>query len=165
MAFRGTTNEPASVTIAGKPATTTADNSLQRPGRRSAPAPRTWPSPRRTPSGNTRTNTYRVSASGAGATYTYDPNGNLTAKTEGTDNWVYTWNAENQLTKVEKNGAEIARFAYDAVGRRVEKVAQGSTSTYTYDVLDVIRETRGTVGLRYVHGPQTDEPLAAGRRC
>jgi len=63
-----------------------------------------------------------------GATYTYDPNGNLTTKTEGTDTWVYTWNAENQLTKVEKNSVEQARFGYDPIGRRVEKVAGGVTT-------------------------------------
>ena len=56
-----------------------------------------------------------------GASYTYDPNGNLAQKTEGSDNWVYSWNAESQLTKVEKNGAEIARFAYDPKRRRLEK--------------------------------------------
>ena len=62
-----------------------------------------------------------------------DPNGNLATKTEGTDTWAYKWNAENQLTKVEKNGAEEARFAYDPLGRRVEKVAGGVTTSYTYD--------------------------------
>ena len=77
------------------------------------------------PAGNVRTNTYRVSASGAGASYTYDPNGNLTTKTEGTDTWGYDWNAENQLTRVTKNGVELARFSYDPIGRRVEKVAGG----------------------------------------
>ena len=45
-----------------------------------------------------------------------DPNGNLTAKTEGTDTWSYEWNAQNQLTRVLKNGVEQARFAYDPQG-------------------------------------------------
>jgi len=90
-----------------------------------------------------------------------DPNGNLTQKTEGTDNWVYTWNAENQLTKVEKNGSEVARFAYDSHGRRVEKVAAGVTTAYVYDGPSVLRETRGTSTLKYVQGPIVDEPLAA----
>ena len=31
-----------------------------------------------------------------------DSNGNLAQKAEGSDIWVYTWNAANQLTKVEK---------------------------------------------------------------
>jgi RHS repeat-associated protein len=89
-----------------------------------------------------------------------DPNGNLTSKTEGTDNWVYTWNAENQLTKVEKNGVEQARFGYDPLGRRVEKIAGGVTTTYTYDGVAILREERGSATLKYVQGPSIDEPLA-----
>jgi len=37
------------------------------------------------------------------------------------------WNAENQLKRVTKEGVEVARFAYDPLGRRVEKVAGGVT--------------------------------------
>jgi RHS repeat-associated protein len=90
-----------------------------------------------------------------------DPNGNLTTKTEGTDTWTYTWNAENQLTRVEKNSIEQARFSYDPLGRRVEKIAGGVTTSYTYDEDDVLREVRGSTTLKYVHGPAIDEPLAA----
>jgi RHS repeat-associated protein len=89
-----------------------------------------------------------------------DPNGNLATKTEGSDSWTYTWNAENQLTKVEKNSVEQARFSYDPLGRRVEKVAAGVTTSYTYDAESILREARGAVTLRYVHGPRVDEPLA-----
>jgi len=74
-------------------------------------------------SGNSTTKSYQVDVTGSGATYTYDPNGNLTTKTEGTDVWGYESNAEDQLTRVIKNGVEQARFAYDPNGRRVEKVA------------------------------------------
>ena len=73
-----------------------------------------------------------------------DSNGNLATKTEGTDSWVYTWNAENQLVKVEKNGAEQARFAYDPLGRRVEKVAGGVTTAWLYEGISALRERRGT---------------------
>lgn len=95
-----------------------------------------------------------------GLGYTYDPNGNLSTKTEGSDTWTYTWNAENQLTKVEKNGAEVTRFSYDPLGRRVERVVGGITAGYTYDRDDLLREVRGTSTLKYVHGPIFDEPLA-----
>jgi RHS repeat-associated protein len=89
-----------------------------------------------------------------------DPNGNLTSKTEGTDTWTYTWNAENQLTKVEKNSIEHARFSCDPLGRRVEKIAGGVTTTYTYNAWDIVRET-DTTGARitYAHGWDIDEPL------
>jgi RHS repeat-associated protein len=89
-----------------------------------------------------------------------DPNGNLTSKVEGSDVWAYTWNAENQLTKVEKDAVEQARFAYDPRGRRVEKVAAGVTTGYTYDETEVVREIRGSTTLKYIHGPAIDEPLA-----
>jgi RHS repeat-associated protein len=88
-----------------------------------------------------------------------DPNGNLATKTEGTDTWTYSWNAENQLTKVEKNGSEVARFAYDPVGRRVEKAAGGATAAFTYDGSNILREVRGGASLSYVHGSGVDAPL------
>jgi RHS repeat-associated protein len=89
-----------------------------------------------------------------------DPNGNLTSKVEGTDSWAYTWNAENQLTRVEKNGAEVARFAYDPRGRRVQKIAGGTTTKYSFDGKNIMREVRGTTDLSYVHGVWIDSPLA-----
>jgi RHS repeat-associated protein len=159
LAFKGTTNEPASVTVATKPAQTTSANTFS--AQASVGAGTTDVAVAATdPAGNIRTNTYRVSASGAGATYTYDPNGNLTTKTEGSDTWVYTWNTENQLVKVEKNSVEQARFSYDPKGRRVEKVAAGATTSYTYDGIDILRETRGAATLKYVHGLDIDAPLA-----
>jgi RHS repeat-associated protein len=90
-----------------------------------------------------------------------DPNGNLASKTEGSDTWGYEWDAENQLKRVTKNGAEVARFAYDAFGRRVEKVVVGVVHGYSYDGHNILRETgaNGTV-FDYVHGPGIDDPLA-----
>ena len=92
-----------------------------------------------------------------------DPNGNLTTKTEGTDTWVYSWNALNQLTRVTKNSVEQARFAYDPLGRRVEKVAAGVTTAYTYDGLATLRQNEGALSLKYVNGPYVDDPLAVDR--
>jgi RHS repeat-associated protein len=89
-----------------------------------------------------------------------DSNGNLTSKTEGTDVWGYEWNANNELTRVTKNSVEQARFGYDGLGRRVEKVAGGVTTSYTYDGANFVREVRGSATLKYVHGPGVDEPLA-----
>jgi RHS repeat-associated protein len=88
-----------------------------------------------------------------------DPNGNVASKIDGADTWTYFWNAENQLAKVEKNGVEIARFSYDPMGRRVEKLASGVT-TYTYEDESILREVRGGATLMYVQGPAIDEPLA-----
>ena len=89
-----------------------------------------------------------------------DPNGNLTQKTDSTGTWTYTWNAENQLVRVTKDGADVATFAYDAMGRRVERVAGGLATSYAYDAEDILRKTRGTTAYGYAHGPAVDEPLA-----
>jgi RHS repeat-associated protein len=91
-----------------------------------------------------------------------DSNGNLTAKTEGTDVWGYEWNANNELTRVTKNSIEQARFAYDPQGRRVEKVTGGVVTSYTYDGAAIVREVRGGTTLKYLHGhgSRLDEPLA-----
>jgi RHS repeat-associated protein len=70
------------------------------------------------------------------------------------------WNAEGQLKRVSLNGNEVARFSYDPMARRVEKIAIGVTTTYTYDGEDILRETRGSSTLRYVHGTGSDEALA-----
>lgn len=94
-------------------------------------------------------------------TLTYDLNGNLATKIEGADTWTYEWSVENQLTRVVKNGAEVASFLYDPLGRRVQKIAGGVTRKFTYDGEDILREKIIGVGnLRYIHGPGIDEPLA-----
>jgi RHS repeat-associated protein len=54
----------------------------------------------------------------------------------------------------------VANFKYDAIGRRVGKVAGVVTYGFTYDRDDILRETRGGTVLKYVHGPNIDEPLA-----
>jgi YD repeat-containing protein len=87
-----------------------------------------------------------------------DPNGNLTSKTEGTADWVYEWIAENQLTRAEKNGADVARFAYDPLGRRVENIAGGVTTSFTYDDDNILREVRGGATPRYVQDLGSTSP-------
>jgi RHS repeat-associated protein len=89
-----------------------------------------------------------------------DPNGNLATKTEGTDNWSYEWNARNELTRALKNGVEQAHFAYDPLGRRVERVAGAVTTTYAYDGENILREARGASTLKYIQGLGVDQPLA-----
>jgi RHS repeat-associated protein len=115
-------------------------------------------------SGNTVTKQYTYEVSGQPATMVYDVNGNLTSKTEGAAVWTYEWSVTNQLRRVLKDGSEVARFAYDPLGRRVEKVAGGMTYSWLYDGQDVLRETvtstSGTQTSLYIHGPGVDEPLA-----
>ena len=103
-------------------------------------------------------------------TFSYDLRGNLWTKVDGPDTWTYEWTAENQLKRVLKNGAEVARYAYDALGRRIERVVGPVVYRYLYDGEDVLQENfsspieeEGMVDPPphlYVHGPGIDEPLA-----
>jgi RHS repeat-associated protein len=95
-------------------------------------------------------------------TLTYDLNGNMATKLDSSGSWSYVFDVEDQLVQVFKNSAEVSRFAYDPLGRRVEKVAGVVTRSYVYDGEDILRETSssGSV-LTYLHGPGIDEPLAS----
>ncbi|MGE0452401.1 MAG: RHS repeat-associated core domain-containing protein [Vicinamibacteria bacterium] len=158
--IRGSLNEAASVTIQGKPATVAADNTYS--GTADVTAGTTSVAIQATdPSGNVRTSTYDVSASGTGAAFTYDANGNMAQKVEGGDTWAYEWTVENELKRVLKNAVEQASFKYDPSGRRVEKVVGGVTTTYTYDGKNILRQVAGSTTTLFVQGAGIDEPLAS----
>jgi RHS repeat-associated protein len=165
LRWRGTLNEPGkvsftTVTVNGQPARMLPGNVFEAnlqmaAGNNSVTVQAT------DVSGNITTKSYQVNVAGSGATYSYDLNGNLVQRIEGTDTWAYEWNAENQLTRVTKNAVEQVRFKYDPLGRRVEKVAGGTATTWTYDGEDMLREVDASVTVKYLHGPGIDEPLAA----
>ena len=102
--------------------------------------------------------------------YQYDDTGNLTRKTLlATGNFtVYSYDAENRLTKVEDfvagnpTPAFTSTYRYDGLGRRIEKVGNGQTKRYIYDGEDISLEYNGANVLqaRYTHGPGIDEPLS-----
>jgi RHS repeat-associated protein len=156
LIFRGTVNEPATVTVGGKPAQVGPDNSFA--GQAQVPAGTSNIAVTATdPSGNTRTSTYQVSQSGSAASYTYDADGNLTG--DGTKTFEY--DAANRLTRVLNGGSEVARFTYDGLGRRVQRIAGGLTTSYVYDTERVAEERLSSGStLRYVHGPGIDQHLA-----
>jgi RHS repeat-associated protein len=93
------------------------------------------------------------------ATLTYDANGNLVQRQAGANTWAYTWDAENRLVKVSKNGSVTATFAYDAFGRRISKTVGSTVTTFVYDADYVLKEVQGTSTKQYVYGPHVDEPL------
>ncbi len=104
-----------------------------------------------------------------GGIYSYDKNGNLTSKIEGTTVFSYYYDYENRLVKVvrvENSVMTTSEYKYDPFGRRIEKkVTESGTTTTTrfvYDNEDIILEYdgNGNLGNRYVHGPGIDEPLA-----
>jgi YD repeat-containing protein len=80
----------------------------------------------------------------------YDNNGNMTSVTNTCGTTNYTWDARNRLVAI--NGfntgctALTASFKYDALGRRIEKTINGTTTQYIYDGADIIQELYKQVG-------------------
>ncbi len=78
------------------------------------------------PSGRTSTRPHAVTRAGT-KTYSYDANGNMLLG----DGRIMTYDAENRLSTVRKNGGTTT-FVYDGDGGRVKKtVTSGSTTTTT----------------------------------
>ena len=103
-------------------------------------------------------------------TYKYDVKGNMIERKHKTSNQTtrYEWDIENQLIKVTTHETESAMpsetitYAYDGLGRRIEKNINGKIKRYIYDNEDILMELDGDNLLQqhYVHGLGIDEPLA-----
>ncbi len=90
----------------------------------------------------------------AGATLTYDNNGNLTSDGVNT----YQWDSRNRLVSI--SGGSTASFNYDALGRRTSKVVNSVASQFLYDGNDVAAEIGGSaVGASYLRELDIDEPF------
>jgi len=98
---------------------------------------------------------------------TYDANGNLLDDAV----YTYTYDEENRLTQVTRlsDSAVVGQYQYDAMGRRVQKVADpnGSPTTtrYFYDNFRILEDQDGvgTTLATYVYGNYIDEVLTMGR--
>ena len=84
--------------------------------------------------------------------YTYDDNGNLASKTDRVtlDATSYSYDAQDQLIRIDFPDATFATYAYDALGRRIAKdVDDGGggreVTAYVYDGPDILMEFDGTV--------------------
>ena len=93
----------------------------------------------------------------AGVTaYTYDADGNLTSKIEGTNTWTYTYDDENRLTAMTTPQGSWS-YEYDALGNRVASVRNGQRTEYLIDPFglgNVVAEYGGSGNLlaQYNHG-------------
>jgi RHS repeat-associated protein len=106
--------------------------------------------------------------------YSYDRNGNTVSKTNKVtaEYTRYYWNAENQMTKLEKYAqagdttpTSTVSYIYDGLGRRVAKNVDGVATKYLYDNEDILLEMDETNNIlaRYTHGPGIDEPISMER--
>jgi RHS repeat-associated protein len=62
---------------------------------------------------------------------------------------------------VTQDGVEVASFEYDALGRRIRKLASSQDLRFSYDGEDIVREFEDKgLSRHFIHGPGIDEPLA-----
>jgi RHS repeat-associated protein len=98
--------------------------------------------------------------------YVYDADGNQTEKigkaTGDTMHFVY--DIENKLVEVRKPGM-LAKYTYDALGRRMSKEVNGEVKQFRYDGEDLILEmdANNSVTANYTFGPGIDNPLMMQR--
>ncbi len=98
----------------------------------------------------------------AGSSLTYDDNGNLLD--DGTN--AYEYDYENRLIKVtrESDSVILGEYKYDALGRRVEKTALGTTTRFYYEGTGLIEERVGdTTQATYYYGEGLDDVVAMNR--
>ena len=103
-------------------------------------------------------------------TYKYDTKGNMIERIQKDNNKTtrYEWDIENQLIRVTTHETENAMpsetitYAYDGLGRRIEKNINGKIKRYIYDNEDILMEYDEENALQkyYVHGMGIDNPLA-----
>jgi len=93
---------------------------------------------------------------GSGGNLGYDLNGNLTSNGP----IIYTYDVENRLLTA-SGGGYSATLTYDPLGRVFQVVGGGKTTQFLYDGDELVAEfsETGALRARYVHGPQSDNPL------
>lgn len=94
---------------------------------------------------------------------TYDANGNLLTSTNSCGKMIYTWDVRNRLAGISGYKSDCtaltASFNYDAIGRRISKTINGTTTQYLYDGVNIIQEIQGTAKTNYIRTLSIDEPL------
>jgi RHS repeat-associated protein len=95
-------------------------------------------------------------ATAGSATFTYDPNGNLTG--DGTNSYGY--DVENRMTNATIGGVPV-NLNYDPLGRLWQVVTAGQPVEFTYDGDALVMEMNGGSLYRIIHGPGDDAPMIA----
>jgi RHS repeat-associated protein len=97
-----------------------------------------------------------------GASFGYDANGSLSSKTDASGSWTYSWDHENRLKQASKASGVTVSYAYDALGRRVQRTSTTEgTTKFVYDGADVMRDLddNGVTVADYLNAPGIDNKL------
>ncbi len=87
----------------------------------------------------TKSNVLENTALVSETTYGYDLNGNQIEEVTNGQTVTNTYNARNELVKVEK-GQAISEYSYNSAGKRIQKTTNDNTINFVYDSDNVILE-------------------------
>ncbi|MBU7022497.1 MAG: PD40 domain-containing protein, partial [Theionarchaea archaeon] len=89
------------------------------------------------------------------STFTYDIHGNLITKDDGQNLWEYSYDYENRLQSVKKNGQVTEEYSYDGDGKRIKKIDSDSERIYIHGGLNALYEVNTTTQMEatYIYGP------------
>jgi YD repeat-containing protein len=94
--------------------------------------------------------------------YAYDLDGNMTEKIDKAtgDTTHFVYDIENKLIEVRKPGM-LAKYSYDALGRRMSKEVNGEVKQFRYDGGNLVLEMNGkdSITANYTYAPEIDNPL------
>jgi hypothetical protein len=82
------------------------------------------------------------------SSYGYDANGNMVTRTIGNDTYLLSYDVENRLMEVKKNGVVTATFGYDGDGKMVTATIGVTTTLY---VGDYFERVNGITNTYYYH--------------
>ena len=145
VGFTGTTTEEAAVTVGGQAAQTSQVGTRFEKAVTLPAGTNTVTVAAVDPSGNTNSANYRVVVSGgAGQSFTYDANGNMTSD----DVRTYAWDAENRLIKIVE-GAKRTEIEYDGFHHWTRILERNGATTvsdrrFIWDGNTLVEQRNGT---------------------
>lgn len=87
--------------------------------------------------------------------YTYDSNGCMKTKTDGTNLTTYNWDEDNRLTSVQLPGGSTVSYTYDVMGRMITRTDSLGTTSFVWSGMNCVQETdhAGNITRYYIgHG-------------
>ncbi len=94
------------------------------------------------------------------ASYSFNQEGQATAKTDVSGTTNYQWDARGRLTRATLPSGQIVDYGYDVLGRRTNRAANGLTTTFQHDGANVaIDRVSDGSSYDYLSGNGVDDKL------
>ncbi len=92
-------------------------------------------------------------------TYGFDYEGQMISKTDGAGMTGYQWDARGRLAQVNLPNGQVVRYGYDALGRRINRIANGNAKAFIYDDMNIVSDQSSGDTVNYLNGLYLDDKL------